>query len=69
VELDGRVRFASGSLAVPHFARLARGTILPLETALGATSTLRVGGVALARGEAGASDGSRALRVGAHLAP
>jgi flagellar motor switch/type III secretory pathway protein FliN len=68
VELDLHVRFAAGSLAVPHFARLARGAVLALETQLGAASTLRAGGIALARGEAGASAGSCALRVAAQLA-
>jgi flagellar motor switch/type III secretory pathway protein FliN len=65
VEVAGSVRFASGALALPHFARLGRGAVVPLDTHLNAPAFLCVGGVRIARGDAGASGGSRAFAVAA----
>ncbi len=64
LEFRGSVRFATGTLAVPQFARLARGTVVPFETPLDAPSSLIVGGIPLVRGTAGASSGSGAFAVG-----
>lgn len=63
VEFGSSVRFASGALAVPQFARLARGAILPLETPLDAPAWLLAGGIPVARGTAGASGGNCAFAV------
>jgi hypothetical protein len=68
VEVSGSVRFAIGALPVPRFARLACGAVLPLETQLDAPALLCVGGIPLARGDAGSSGGSRAFAVSARCA-
>jgi len=69
VEVAGSVHFASGALSLPHFARLARGAVVPLETHLDAAAFLCVGGVRIARGDAGANGGSRAFAVTASGVP
>ncbi|MGP6158155.1 MAG: hypothetical protein ACLPYS_11740 [Vulcanimicrobiaceae bacterium] len=61
VELEGTVEFASGSLGVPGFSRLAEGTTLKLETPLGAAGLLRFGEVVFGRGACGLRDGRSTL--------
>jgi flagellar motor switch/type III secretory pathway protein FliN len=65
VEIAASVRFASGALTLPHFARLGRGALVPLETHLNAPAFLCVGDIRIARGDPGASGGSRAFAVSA----
>ena len=64
VELAGTVEFASGSLAVPAFSRLAPGATIALETPLGAPGTLRFGDVAFAAGTCGVTNGRSAIAFG-----
>jgi len=66
VELDAAVEFARGTLGVPAFARLGSGVTVALETPLGAAGTLRVGGVAVARGRCGIANGRRAIAFDNH---
>jgi hypothetical protein len=61
VELEGAVEFASGSLGVRGFTRLAEGATLKLETPLGAAGLLRFGEVVFGRGACGLRDGRTAL--------
>ncbi len=68
VELAARVVFATGSLGVPAFSRLAIGATIALDTALGALGTLHVGDVAVARGSCGVVDGRSVMLVDACVA-
>lgn len=61
VEITCVVDFASGALGVPAFSRLAPGVTLALDTPLGALGTLRIGGVPIANGACGLSNGRRAI--------
>jgi len=61
VELAATVTFATGSLGVPAFSRLAVGATVALETSLGAPGTLAFGNVAFARGTCGVVDGRNAI--------
>ena len=65
VELEGRVVVASGALGVPAFSRIAPGTTIAMETALGARGALRFGDVAFARVTCGAANGRNAAIVDA----
>jgi len=62
VEISASVEFASGSLAVPAFSRLAPGATIVLDTTLGGSGVLRIGDVRFARGTCGARDGRSAIR-------
>jgi flagellar motor switch/type III secretory pathway protein FliN len=59
VELRCSIEVARGGVAVPVLARLEPGSVLPLETALGAEGRMQAGGAALALGTCG-SRGERA---------
>ncbi len=68
VELEGRVRFAGGRIAVPAFSRLGAGATVTLETRVGEPGTLLVGDVAFAAGECGTRGGRNAFTIAADLA-
>jgi hypothetical protein len=63
VELRGAVVFATGSLAVPAFSRLAPGVTIALDTPVGGHGSLRFGNVAFARGTCGVKNGRGAIEV------
>jgi len=61
VELAGTVEFATGTLGVPAFSRLAPGVTIALDTRLGAPGLLRFGDVPFARGTCGVANGRGAI--------
>lgn len=61
VEIEGVVTFATGSLGVPAFSRLAARATVVLDTPLGAPGSLSFGDVSFARGTCGVVDGRNAM--------
>ncbi|GAC1630025.1 MAG: hypothetical protein NVS4B5_20820 [Vulcanimicrobiaceae bacterium] len=68
VELAGTVRFATGSLGVPAFSRLAVGATIAFDTPLDARGILLVGDTAVARGTCGVAAGRNVMIVDAEAA-
>jgi len=68
VELAGTVQFATGSLGVPAFSRLAVGATLVLDTPLAAPGVLHFGDVAFVRGTCGVVDGRNVIAFDAEPA-
>ncbi len=69
IEIEGAVELGTGALGVPAFSRLATGATLVLDTTLGAHGTLRLGGVAFARGTCGVHEGRSAINLDIEAPP
>jgi flagellar motor switch/type III secretory pathway protein FliN len=59
-----RAEFATASLTLAQLGRLECGSVLPMETKVGAPATLKVGDVTVAWGQCGARDGRAAFLTG-----
>jgi flagellar motor switch/type III secretory pathway protein FliN len=68
IPLTVRAEFARGSVRLDALAALEVGAILPMETHMGATATLKAGDTIVAHGECGVREGRSAFIVRTGLA-